>query len=112
MQTQATYLSNMNGQQELNAALHNVVRPSENYYEDILQYMRKSWNAWRNHGKLTSEEIALLFETSCEKTPAEPRVYGAVIKQLQKEGKIRHVGYTKATNKQAHCRPISVWEVV
>lgn len=102
----------MNGQQELNAALHNVVRSSENYYDVIFRWSK--W--WINGGsreRLTSEILRINFELfNTSPIPAEPRVYGAVIKQLQKEGKIRHVGYTKATNKQAHCRPISVWEVV
>jgi hypothetical protein len=102
----------MNGQQELNAALHNVVRPSANYYDEILQYANNLIRHWWIH-IFTSEELAKhWFRDKPDKIPAEPRVYGAVIKQLQKEGKIRHVGYTKATNKQAHCRPISVWEVV
>ena len=101
----------MNGQQELNAALQNVVRPSENYYDEILVWARRLCADGKR--KFTNEFLAAYWAaTRPEKTPAEPRVYGAVIKQLQKEGKIRHVGYTKATNKQAHCRPISVWEVV
>ena len=96
----------------MNAALQNVVRPSDNYYDDILDYARRSIRGG-SIKKFTSEEMAehwCLYQA--EKIPSEPRVYGAVIKQLQREGKICHVGYTKATNKQAHCRPISVWEVV
>ena len=103
----------MNGQQELNAALQNVVRHSENYYDEILAWAQKDLKWWRPYGTITSEFVAKMWcAVKEDKTPVEPRVYGAVIKQLQKEGKIRHVGYTKATNKQAHCRPISVWEVV
>ena len=112
MQTQATYPFDMNGQQELNAALHNVVRPSENYYEEILHFCRQMMFMFKVLKRFTSEDVSWHFENHYGKKPAEPRVYGAVIKQLQKEGKIRHASYTKATNKQAHCRPISVWEVV
>lgn len=101
-----------NGQQELNAALQNVVRRSENYYEDILKMCKEYFVGLRLLKHFTAEDVSWHFENHYGKKPAEPRVYGAVIKQLQKEGKIRHVGYTKATNKQAHCRPISVWEVV
>jgi len=101
-----------NGQQELNAALQNVVRPSENYYEEILKMCKEYFVNLRLLKHFTAEDVSWHFENPYSKKPAEPRVYGAVIKQLQKEGKIRHVGYTKATNKQAHCRPISVWEVV
>ena len=111
MQVLITYHFDMNGQQELNAALHNVVRPSENYYDEILAWARNLCKGSRT--KFTNEFLAKYWALRMpDKTPAEPRVYGAVIKQLQKDGKIRHVGYTKATNKQAHCRPISVWEVV
>lgn len=102
----------MNGQQELNAALQNVVRPSENYYDEIFAMCKSYFVGTRLLKHFTSEDVAWHFENHYGKKPAEPRVYGAVIKQLQKECKIRHVGYTKATNKQAHCRPISVWEVV
>jgi hypothetical protein len=99
----------MNGQQELNDALQRVVRPSQNYYDEILAWARKKCK----RGSFTTEFLAHYWNADYpDKKPAEPRVYGAVIKALQSEGKIRHVGYTKATNKQAHCRPISVWEVV
>jgi hypothetical protein len=107
----------MNGQQELNDALQRVVRPSQNYYDRILQWSAKWINdplGLRSAGfRFTSEILRDSYEFNNPwHTPDEHRVYGAVIKALQSEGKIRHVGYTKATNKQAHCRPISVWEVV
>jgi hypothetical protein len=102
----------MNGQQELKDALQNVVRPSQNYYDEILAMCKTYFIGLRLLKHFTSEDVAFHFENHTGKKPAEPRVYGAVIKALQSEGKIRHVGYTKATNKQAHCRPISVWEMV
>jgi hypothetical protein len=110
----------MNGQQELNDALQRVVRPSQNYYDEILLCARhwiktkKTFTAEGLASYWNFIQHALLHQNNnkISKIPAEPRVYGAVIKALQSEGKIRHVGYTKATNKQAHCRPISVWEVV
>lgn len=107
----------MNGQQELNAALHNVVRPSENYYDRILlwssKWIKEPYSLLKWQYRFTSEILRDGYESNNPShIPNEQRVYGAVIKQLQREGKIRQVGYTKATNKQAHCRPISVWEVV
>jgi hypothetical protein len=102
----------MNGQQELNDALQRVVRPSQNYYDEILAWSKTMMPAFNALKTFTSEDVSFLFKRSKGLSPAEPRVYGAVIKALQSEGKIRHVGYTKATNKQAHCRPISVWQVV
>lgn len=102
----------MNGQQELNAALQNVVRPSENYYDEILAMCKEYFVGLRLLKHFTSEDVAFHFENYYGKKPEEPRVYGAVIREIAKLGKIRKIGYQNATNKQAHCRPISVWEVV
>jgi hypothetical protein len=92
----------------LSKSLEQVVVPIDNYYDNIL-YFSKGWIA--QQGQFTTEVLRSAYESQTTLIPAEPRVYGAVVKDLQKEKMIQHYGYTTAQNKQAHNRPISVWKV-
>jgi hypothetical protein len=89
-------------------ALHSVTLAPSNYYDNIL-YFSKGWI--KEHGYFTTEILRSAYESQTTLIPAEPRVYGAVVKDLQKEKMIQHSGYTTAQNKQAHNRPISLWKV-
>jgi hypothetical protein len=89
-------------------ALHSVTLPPSNYYDNIL-YFSKGWI--KEQGQFTTEILRSAYESQTTLIPAEPRVYGAVVKDLQKEKMIQHSGYTTAQNKQAHNRPISLWKV-
>jgi hypothetical protein len=92
----------------LSESLEQVVIPIDNYYDNIL-YFSKGWI--KEHGYFTTEILRSAYESQTTLIPAEPRVYGAVVKDLQKEKMIQHSGYTTAQNKQAHNRPISLWRV-
>ena len=89
-------------------SLKQVVVPIDNYYDNIL-YFSKRWI--KEQGQFTTEILRSAYESQTTLIPAEPRVYGAVVKDLQKEKMIQHSGYTTAQNKQAHNRPISLWKV-
>ena len=39
------------------------------------------------------------------------RVYGAVIKNLQKQGKIKPVGYVQSKRSTCHARPVMQWRL-
>jgi hypothetical protein len=92
----------------LSESLEQVVVPIDNYYDNIL-YFSKGWI--KEHGYFTTEILRSAYESQTTLIPVEPRVYGAVVKDLQKEKMIQHSGYTTAQNKQAHNRPISLWKV-
>jgi hypothetical protein len=92
----------------LSKSLEQVVVPIDNYYDNIL-YFSKGWI--KKQGQFTTEILRSAYESQTTLIPAELRVYGAVVKDLQKEKMIQHSGYTTAQNKQAHNRPISLWKV-
>ena len=100
-------LSDMNYQE----AIHAVTTPDTNYFDRILTRSRW-WVKGAKGQEFTSEQMRIIFEaTYASALPAEPRVYGAVIKELHKEGLLEKAGYTTSTNPQAHHRPINVWKV-
>jgi hypothetical protein len=39
------------------------------------------------------------------------RVYGAIIKSLQKQGKIEPVGYVQSKRSTCHARPLMQWRI-
>lgn len=97
----------MNYQEAINA----VTTPKTNYFDRIL-----TWSRWFIRGakgqELTSESLRLRYESAyAGAIPAEPRVYGAVFRQLEKAGLIEKAGFASSTNPKAHHRPINVWRV-
>ena len=48
-------------------------------------------------------------ENGCPK-PGDPRAWGGIMQRAEKDGKVKRVGYAKSTNRQAHKRPVTIWQ--
>lgn len=103
------YLSNM-GIQTYEEALHSVTLPPSNHFDTILAWSR-SWVKQLRGETFTTEQLRAVYERREESIPAEPRVYGAVLRRLIGEGLIEPIGWEESKNKQAHKRPIRVWRI-
>ena len=92
-------------------AIEAVTTPPANHFDKIVEWSVR-WAKNNSGQNFTSETLRIFFEIANDNLrPAEPRVYGAVIKAMQKQGLIERIGYVSAANKQAHHRPISLWRV-
>lgn len=58
----------------------------------------------------TSEDIIEAYDIAVCDTPKEPRVWGAVIKELHKNNFIEHAGFSKYKKPCGHSKPINVWK--
>lgn len=77
------------------------------YYENALSFAT-DWV--KNQFKpFTSEDLKNAFYNAGNTPPAEPRVFGAVIRKLSKDKLISHNGYKKSNNPTCHSRPQSIW---
>ena len=79
-----------------------------NYYLQCLQFAKVYIQRYK---VFTSEDIieAYLSENQ-HKTPAEPRVWGAVIRELQRMNVIKHKGFSRYKKPCGHGKPCNVWE--
>ncbi len=87
--------------------LEQVVQPTENYYNECLDFAR----IWliNQTTPFTSEDLITDYNSSNELTPAEPRVWGAVVRKLSNEKLIRFEKYVKYENKRGHGKPCAQW---
>jgi hypothetical protein len=90
--------------------IEQVKEPARNRYEQCITFARL-W-VLGNSEPFTSEALKDAFAKLNEELPAEPRVWGAVIRQLQRDGLIAHMGYSTYQNPAGHGRPISIWKVL
>jgi hypothetical protein len=96
--------------QSYEEALHSVTLPPSNHFDKIVTWCK--WWVKGAHGQtFTTEFLRAVYEASAHGVPAEPRVYGAVVKELLKLDLIEAVGWEESKNKQAHKRPIRVWRI-
>jgi len=103
------YHSNM-AIQTYEEALQSVTLPPSNHFDKIVTWCK--WWVKGEHGKtFTTEFLRAVYEATSDGIPVEPRVYGAVVKQMLNEGLIEAVGWGLSKNKQAHKRPIRVWRI-
>jgi hypothetical protein len=55
----------------------------------------------------TTEDLKWHVGVPCR----EPRVWGAIVKNAARDGRIRKTGrWVESTDPQAHCRPMAEWE--
>lgn len=86
--------------------LEQVKKPDLNHYEKCLQFAMN----WINRKDVfTSEELINDFKEQTEIEPKEPRVWGAVMRELSNKGLIIPVGYTTYKGKQGHGKPTRMW---
>ena len=95
-------------QATLNAINSTTFKP-QNHFGDLLTFaMEYIYTV----DKFTTEQMRFEYENTYQVQPVEQRVWGAVIMQLRKFNLIHAVGLSKSQNKQAHSRPIYVWEKI
>ena len=88
-------------------AIQKVEDNNREYYEKAFSFA-EDWIKTRMKA-FTSEDLKKDFYSKGNAPPAEPRVFGAVIRKLAKEGKIKRQGFEKSKNPTCHSRPQTVW---
>lgn len=58
---------------------------------------------------LTAEDVRLASREKIE-DPPDKRAWGGIILRAAKSGLITRIGYGKAKNPLAHCRPTAIWQ--
>jgi hypothetical protein len=66
----------------------------------------------RGRQMVTSEDVIIQYKSEKLPEPKEPRVWGAVFRELKKLGFIEKAGFGHARIPSSHCKPINVWRVV
>jgi hypothetical protein len=97
-------LHNKNPQLQL--SLLQVQECPANYYLECLAFAQ-GFIRYRN--TFTSEDIIAAFDISPIQ-PAEPRVWGAVIRELKRMNLIEHNGFTTYKKPEGHSKPVNVWK--
>lgn len=98
----------MTGSIQLELALDRVTDRTFNWYEDCLTFALN--NLQKLPGQFTSEDLIFLFNESGNPKPLESRVWGAVMKELQKRKLIKSIGFVKYRKPEGHCKPSTLWE--
>jgi len=59
--------------------------------------------------QFSSDDLKTAYFDQGGNTPNEPRVFGAIFRDLSKANLIFPIGYTTSKNKAAHGRPLRTW---
>jgi hypothetical protein len=88
--------------------IEQVKAPDRNFYNECYNYAL----FWiKNNNKLfSSEDIIDDYNVIAKKLPAEPRVWGAVIRELKKQNIITHAGFGVYKKKSGHKKPTNLWQ--
>lgn len=84
-----------------------LVRDGDHLYYLAAYGFAKEWSQLQMK-PFTSETLKEVYYQK-HPEPAEPRVWGAVIRELSREGLILHNGFTKYKNPVGHSKPCQVW---
>jgi len=88
-------------------AIEQVKDGVRKWYNDCLKFAL----IWiTTQSTFTSEDMIQAFNDSHRFRPAEPRVWGGVVRELKRSGLIRHNGYTTYRGEQGHSKPVNVWK--
>lgn len=88
------------------AAIEAVKLPAGNLYEECLAWAHRWVVALMPGEKFTSGDVASNYPGR----PAEPRVWGAVLRQLHKDRICFPTGtYDRHPSRSRHCAPALVW---
>lgn len=94
----------------MNATLKAIEQTKEstrNWYDDLLKFAKR----WiKGKDKFTSEDIVAAWNKRHDYRPSEPRVFGAVMLQLKRDGLIRWVSYCRSKSTTSHTYPKSQWK--
>lgn len=88
-------------------AIEAVASAPQNYYHECLTFAKEYASF---HHSFLAEDIRSSFNfIHPTTTPAESRVWGAVIQQLKRDGLITHSGYVSSKGRIGHNHPVSYW---
>jgi hypothetical protein len=90
-------------------AVDHADRVAPQWSEQALDAVR-AFSLTRDH--ITSEQVRQWAEKDGLSAPPDGRAWGAIMRRAAKEGLIRKIGWTTATDPKVHCNPVSLWEVL
>lgn len=93
----------------LSEALENVVDPIRNWAPDCRRFAEQYI---RSVETFTSEDMREAYGLTDNPVPVEPRVWGAVLRELARKRRILPCGWVLARNPISHGRPLRVWRVL
>lgn len=96
----------------LSESLQKVVQPERNLHESISAFALKYVSNRPTNFDFTSEEILDKFRAYYGQSPAEPRVMGAIMREMIKSKLIYQSGYTKSKKPGSHQRQIATYRRV
>jgi len=92
---------------KMREALEAVERNNQNYYNDCLLF---AYEWVKNQFKaFTSEDLKEAYYAKGNDPPHEPRIYGAIINRLSKDGLIFKQQWVYSKNPTCHGRPMRSW---
>jgi len=91
----------------LSDSLEAVKQPESNHYDTCYSFALTYLS--RAKGKFTSEDVRDAYYYAGHPQPKETRVWGAVFKKMQTEGRIVSCGYVKYRGTAGHSRPSTLW---
>jgi hypothetical protein len=90
-----------------NQAVTQVKENNRKYYEQVILFAQ-NWVKKQFKG-FTSENLKEAYYSHGNLKPIEPRVFGAVFRELSKEGLIFKNGFELSKNPKCHSRPQQIW---
>jgi len=85
-------------------AIDQVEKSNKAFYIEALRFA-ESWI--KSVNMFTSEDMIADFNEQAR----EPRVWGAVMRQLSRENLITHYNWTTYKGVQGHGKPVRIWKV-
>lgn len=90
-----------------NEAIKQVKENNRKYYEKVILFAQ-TWVKTQFKG-FTSEHLKEAYYSHGNLKPIEPRVFGAVFRELSKDGLIFKNGFELSKNPKCHSRPQQIW---
>jgi hypothetical protein len=90
-----------------NEAIKKVKENNLKYYEKVILFAQ-TWVRTQFKG-FTSEHLKEAYYSHGNLKPIEPRVFGAVFRELSKDGLIFKNGFQLSKNPKCHSRPQQIW---
>jgi hypothetical protein len=87
-------------------SIKKVAEGKSNYYLECFSFAKKYAKKWNI---FSSEDIINAYEKVGKPLPKEPRVWGAVMKELHKINAISHYTFGKYKKPCGHSKPINIW---
>ena len=92
-----------------NKAIDKAQDNKKNYYLECYSFAVRYLRYF--NGDFTSEDLIAAYERKKHPQPKDLRVWGAVIRELRKIGRLKHAGYSEYRKPCGHGKPVNVWRV-